>query len=269
MTLMMSFQSPSLFPDSFQSAQAENQRLARLIDHTKLTFAAGEDEVAAIATLCTEAQAAGFYAVCVRPRHIVLAKAYLAGSPVKVATVIGFPAEKVPLAAELKQPTVGAIATAEKLAEARLAIQAGADELDLVLNVSDLKRDMQDGGHRVADELRAVAAVADGRPIKVIIEIDLLTEAEMVQATAWCAETGMAMVKTSTGMVDGGQGATLQAVQLVSDTLRRLNASAVGIKASGGIKTHAQALAFAQAGVSRLGTSSGLAIVQGGDNLAD
>jgi deoxyribose-phosphate aldolase len=98
----------------------------------------------------------------------------------------------------------------------------------------------------------------------VIIEIDLLNDVEIAQATTWCADTGMAMVKTSTGMLDGGQGATLHVVALIADTLRRLNAR-VGIKASGGIKTRAQALAFANAGVSRLGTSSGVAIVQGAE----
>lgn len=251
-------------PTSTESAQLagdDNQRLARLIDHTKLMFADSENEAAAIELLCAEAKTMGFYAVCVRPQHIALAKASLVGSSVKIATVIGFPAHKIKRDAEQQHPTVGNIPTADKLAETRQAIQAGADELDLVINVWNLKQDWRDGGHRVKDELRAIAAVAGDLPIKVIIEIDLLSDEEIAGVTAWCAETGMAMVKTSTGMVEGGQGATLHAVQIIRDTLQRLNAP-VGIKASGGIKTRMQALAFAEAGVSRLGTSSGIAIIQ-------
>lgn len=258
-------------PSSLENAQSacdDNQRLARLIDHTKLTFSADEDETVAIQALCAEAKAKGFYAVCVRPRHVALAKTCLSGSSVKIATVIGFPNHKIKLDREQQQPTVGNIATDHKLAETRQVIQAGADELDLVINVSALKQDRRDGSHRVKDELRAMAAVVGDCPIKVIIEIDLLSDEEIVQATGWCVETGMAMVKTSTGMVEGGHGATLQAVQLIGETLKRLNAS-VGIKASGGIKTREQAVMFANAGVSRLGTSSGVAILQGADSAGN
>jgi deoxyribose-phosphate aldolase len=233
--------------------EVENQCLAQSIDHTKLTFAAGEDEAAVIEALCQEAMAFGFYAVCVRPRHISQAKALLGASTVKVATVIGFPKQKVQLTDERKQPTVGDIDLSVKVEETRQAVAAGADELDLVVNVPMLKRDVQTGTHQVRDELQAIANVSQGRPVKVIIETDLLEEKDIVQVTTWCAETGMAMVKTSTGMVEGGQGATLAGVQLIAETLRQCGAHAVEIKA----------LAFLSAGASRLGTSSGVAIVQG------
>jgi deoxyribose-phosphate aldolase len=259
---MAAMSSPRPSSENTRSVSEDNQRLANLIDHTKLMFAADEDETLAIRALCGEARAMGFYGVCVRPKHVPLAKMYLAGSQVKIATVIGFPNQKVKLDSELQQPTIGNSPTGEKQAETRQAIQDGADELDLVINIFDLKQDRKDGGHRVKDELAAVAAAADHHPIKVIIEIDLLSDEDIVQATVWCAETGMAMVKTSTGMVEGGHGATLHAVHLIADTLQRLNTT-VGIKASGGLKTRAQALQFADAGVSRLGTSSGVAIIEG------
>lgn len=241
---------------------ADTRRLAQAIDHTKLTFAEGESERESIELLCREAMQYGFFAVCVRPRHIAQAKALLAESPVKVATVIGFPLHKVQLQNELQHPTVGTITTEEKVAETAQSVQAGADELDLVINIAHLKQDMQDGGHRVYDELMAIRHVAADRLIKVIIETDLLLPEEIVQVTNWCAEIGMAMVKTSTGMVAGGHGATLDGVRLIADTLKSSNAN-TGIKASGGIKNRQQAESFLALGVNRLGTSSGVGIVKG------
>ncbi len=241
--------------------QDVNLRLAAAIDHTKLTFSSGEDETAAIEQLCAEARQFNFCAVCVRPRHVALSKRLLAGSPVKVATVIGFPPEKVDLAAELKSPTVGNFPTAHKLAETRQAVADGVDELDVVIDVAQLKRDMQAGTRRVAEELAAIHEATQGRMIKVIIETDLLNSAEIEQITRWCVDTHMGMVKTSTGMVSGGRGATPEAVGLIHQTLQKLNAS-TGIKASGGIKNKTQAVAFLEAGVDRLGTSSGTAILQ-------
>jgi deoxyribose-phosphate aldolase len=239
----------------------ESQRLAQRIDHTKLTFGPAEDENQAIEQLCQEAKTHGFFAVCVRPRHVMLAKHSLQDSPVKVATVIGFPAEKIQLQNELQQPTVGKMPTAEKVLETLQAIRDGVDELDLVMNVEQLKQDLQTGSHLALAELLAVQAAAGGTPIKVIIEIDLLTPQEMLHATELCAHANMAMVKTSTGMVSGGQGATLEAVQRIAAQLKALNSKA-GIKASGGIKNREQALAFLALGVQRLGTSSGVTILQ-------
>ncbi|HEY9688167.1 MAG TPA: deoxyribose-phosphate aldolase [Coleofasciculaceae cyanobacterium] len=242
-------------------AVSTNVRLARAIDHTKLTFAPGEDEAQAIARLCSEAREMGFYAVCVRPRHVGLCHELLAGSPVKIAAVIGFPSQKVQLEAEWRQPTIGGFSTAEKLAEIAASLQAGADELDLVVNVADLKQDAQDGGCRVPDELQAVRQAAGEHPVKAIIETDLLTTSEITQATSACAQADLAMVKTSTGMIGGGKGATLENIGLIAETLRALN-SPLGIKASGGVQTREQAVAFLDAGACRIGTSSGIAIMQ-------
>lgn len=246
----------------------ENVRLAQAIDHTKLTFAPGEDEQAAIEKLCSEAKVADFYAVCVRPQHVDLAKEALQGTSVKVATVIGFPAGKVKLENELKQPTIGDFSLAHKVAETKAALQAGADELDWVIRVTDLKLDVKNGSQHIVDELNVAQEAVCGLPVKVIIETDLLNDAEIIAVTQWCAQAGMAMVKTSTGMVEGGQGATISAVRLIRTILAQLQAT-TGIKASGGIKTREQALAFLAEGVNRLGTSSGLSIVQGGNQTVE
>lgn len=250
----------------------DSKRLAQAIDHTKLVFAPEENETAAIEQLCNEAAAHGFYAVCVRPQHVTLAKSALQDSTVRVATVIGFPAGKVRLSDEQTQPTIGAAPFTDKVHETLKAVADGADELDLVIDVALLKAEVQSGRHELREELSAIRDAAAGVPIKVIIETDLLTNDEIVKVTEWCAKTGMAMVKTSTGMVEGGQGATLEVVNLIAQTLKRLNvfavfegapsAGQVGIKASGGIKTRAQAMVFLEAGASRLGTSAGSAIVE-------
>jgi len=249
-------------PTLTQTNQAqENERLAQSIDHTKLTFQEQEDEATAIAKLCQEAKNWRFYAVCVRPQHVTLAQTLLQGSPVKIATVIGFPLQKVDLREELQSPTIGHVPLAEKLQEVRQCVQAGADELDLVINVAQLKQDLKLGSQLTLQELLAIHDAANGLPIKVIIETDLLTPEEIRFATECCVKTTMAMIKTSTGMVSGGQGATIEAVELIARQLKALNAS-TGIKASGGIKTRSQAISFLNLGVQRLGTSSGIAILE-------
>lgn len=242
--------------------QTESQRLAKSIDHTKLTFGPNEVETQAILQLCEEARLHGFYAVCVRPRHIALAKEALNGTSIQVATVIGFPVDKVKLSDELAHPTVGAFHTDEKVFETQQSVAAGADELDLVMNVKQLKADLKSGSTYTRTEFQAIRTAAVGKPIKVIIETDLLSPEEVDFATTLCAETGMAMVKTSTGMVSEGKGATLDVVKQISAQLQQLH-SLAGIKASGGIKNRQQALAFLELGVQRLGTSSGVAILEG------
>ncbi|WP_373532675.1 deoxyribose-phosphate aldolase [Vampirovibrio sp.] len=238
-------------------------QLARTIDHTKLTFAVGEDEQAAILQLCEEARQYGFFAVCVRPRHVALCKKHLMDTAVKVATVIGFPLDTVKLEAEKIQPTIGNFPIADKVAEARQAVLDGADELDVVIHVAQLKSDTQTGATEVVrQELKAIQEAASGKPIKVIIETDLLSDAEIMQISHWCAELRVLMVKTCTGMVEGGQGATVKVVSLIQSTLRKTNPK-TKIKASGGIKSQEQAQSLLKAGAVRLGTSSGLAIVQG------
>jgi deoxyribose-phosphate aldolase len=238
-------------------------QLARTIDHTKLTFALGEDEQAAIMQLCGEARQYGFFSVCVRPRHVALCKKQLVDSSVKVSAVIGFPLDTVKLEAEKIQPTIGNFSIADKVAETRQAVLDGADELDVVIHVAQLKSDTQTGSTEVVrQELKAIQTAASGKPIKVIIETDLLTDAEIMQISHWCAELRVFMVKTSTGMVEGGQGATPRLVGLIQSTLRKTNPK-TKIKASGGIRSQEQAQSLLKAGALRLGTSSGIVIVQG------
>ncbi len=241
----------------------DRQTLVRAIDHTKLTFAPGEDQEAAIKKLCQEAKDYGFYAVCVRPQHIALSKKELQGSDVKVATVIGFPQEKMDLAAEKQSATVGNPSTMEKLAEVGETLKNGADELDLVLNVALFKREMASGGNlsETLAELHEIQNASQGRPVKVIIETDLLTDEEIARATRACVEAGVAMVKTSTGMLNGGRGATPEGVGIIRRTIDEMKAP-TEIKASGGIKNAEQAFHFLEQGVSRLGTSSGIDLVQ-------
>jgi deoxyribose-phosphate aldolase len=241
--------------------QQQNQELAQRIDHTKLMFLPDEDETQAIRKLCAEADAFGFFAVCVRPEHIELAKRSLTNSEIRVAAVIDFPLQKVQLADERSQPTIGQASTADKLSETRQALHAGADELDLVMNVGQLKQDLQTGSQKVLAEFQAIREAAGTIPIKAIIEIDLLSPEEILTATDLCVQSGMNMVKTSTGMIEHGQGARLEVIHQIADRLSQLN-SAIEIKASGGIKTRTQALLFLAAGVHRIGTSSGPAFFQ-------
>ncbi|HEY9746257.1 MAG TPA: deoxyribose-phosphate aldolase [Oculatellaceae cyanobacterium] len=239
----------------------DNQALAQAIDHTRLTFAPDENEREVIDRLCEEAKQYGFYAVCVRPQHVRQAKERLQGTSVQVATVIGFPQEKAMLEGELKRPTIGDFPTVYKMAEAERALAEGADELDWVIRVADLKADVANGSHAVYEELNTARQVFGQTPIKVIIETDLLDAAEIVAVTRWCAEVGVAMVKTSTGMITHGKGATPENILRIRQTLEEM-AAETRIKASGGIKTREQALKFLELGVSRLGTSSGVQIME-------
>ncbi len=237
-------------------------QLAKAIDHTKLTFAPGEDEEAAIAQLCEEALTYGFYSVCVQPRHVAFCKARLADTGIKVATVIGFPSAKVKLDAERLQPTIGRQPLSDKLSQTRQAILDGADELDVVIDVPQLKVDARRGSEVARLGLKSIQEAAQGRPIKAIIETDLLSDEEVVLASRWCAELRLLMVKTSTGMVEGGLGATVDTVKRMVNTVLKVYPK-TRVKASGGIKTRAQAEALLKAGAARLGTSSGVQIVAG------
>ncbi len=221
------------------------QELARLIDHTALKPDTTE---ARIRTLCDEARHYGFAAVCVNPCYVPLAAELLQDSPVAVCTVVGFP--------------LGANRTAIKAAEAEQAIRDGAAELDMVLNIGFLKSGQL---REVLEDIRAVVEVARAaRPpagrdrilVKVILETALLTDAEKEHACRLALEAGADFVKTSTGFAGGG--ATVEDVAL----MRRVVGDRVGVKASGGIRTRAQAEALVAAGASRLGTSAGVALVQ-------
>lgn len=211
--------------------------LAKTIDHTLLK---ADASVEAIVTLCDEAAQHGFAAVCVNPVYVDLAAHLLSGTGVKVATVIGFP--------------LGATYTEVKVQEVKEACLRKADELDMVLNISAAKAGQWDS---VTEDIRQVVAAAEGRPVKVILETGLLTDAEKRLACRAAVEAGASFVKTSTGFGTGG--ATLEDVALMKACV----GPSVQVKASGGIRTKEQAEAFIQAGAARIGTSAGVAIVKG------
>jgi len=219
-------------------AQEWDRSLARLIDHTLLKPEATAEQ---IRRLCAEARHYGFAAVCVNPWWVPLCVQELKGTGVKVATVIGFP--------------LGATTTEAKAFEARQAVEAGAEELDMVINVGALK-----SGHldRVQEDIAAVVRAAAGRVVKVILETGLLTDEEKVTACRLAVAAGAHFVKTSTGFGPGG--ATVADVRLMRQTV----GDQVGVKASGGIRDHATAVAMVEAGASRIGASSSVAIVTGG-----
>ena len=214
-----------------------SQELAGYIDHTLLKPEATARD---IEQLCAEARAHRFYAVCVNGSYIQLARHCLEESEVKVASTVGFP--------------LGAMETDVKRFETEAAIDAGAHEIDVVMNIGWLKdrRDVQ-----VIRELRDIVEAADERPVKVIIEAGLLTHEEKVRACEIAVESGAKFVKTSTGF--GKSGATTQDVKL----LREAIGPKFGVKASGGIRDAATAVAMIEAGATRIGTSHGIAIVAG------
>jgi deoxyribose-phosphate aldolase len=216
-----------------------DRELAKMIDHTLLKPDATEEQ---IRKLCDEAGSYEFASVCVNPCHVVLCADLLRETPVQVCTVIGFP--------------LGANTTAVKVAESRQALADGATELDMVLNVGMLKSGKTP---EVKQEIAAVVAEAKaGKAItKIIIETALLTGEEKVLACRLAVEAGADFVKASTGFAKGG--ATTADVAL----MRRTVGTAAGVKASGGIRSYEDAIAMIRSGATRIGTSSGVAIVTG------
>jgi deoxyribose-phosphate aldolase len=217
--------------------QIDPAALAQTIDHTLLAADATREQ---IATLCQEAQTHGFYSVCVNSGYVPYAAQLLTGQAVKVCAVVGFP--------------LGAGLSESKAREAALAIEAGAGEIDMVLNIGALKDGLFDA---VRDDIAAVKQACGSVPLKVILETCLLDETQKVRACEICRELDVAFVKTSTGF--SRSGATLDDVRL----MRRVVGPNIGVKASGGVRDHATALAMIDAGATRLGTSSGIAIVSG------
>jgi deoxyribose-phosphate aldolase len=212
--------------------------VAQTIDHTLLKTEARPEQ---IITLCDEAARYGFFSVCIQPVYVELAAKHLRGTNVKVATVCGFPQ--------------GATPTSVKAYEAGQSMKAGAHEVDMVIHVGALK-----AGDFAAVE-RDIRAVADathagGALLKVIIENCLLTRDEKIKACELSLAAGAEYVKTSTGMSSGG--ATTDDVAL----MRSIVANRAGVKAAGGIRTAADALAMLDAGASRLGASASIAIVK-------
>lgn len=211
--------------------------LNEYIDHTNLDRGATRD---VIEKLCKEAIEYKFASVCVHPYYVPLAKKLLKGSDVAVCTVIGFP--------------LGMNTTDVKVYEAQNAIDNGADEIDMVINVAALK----DGEkYYIENEIRRIREVTDGKILKVIIEECRLDEEEIVAITHICNECKVDFIKTSTGFDE--HGATMEAVHII-----RENKSAdIGIKASGGIRDYETAMKFIEAGATRIGTSSGIKIMEG------
>jgi deoxyribose-phosphate aldolase len=199
--------------------------IARLIDHTLLK---PEAQPAQVERLCAEACEHGFATVCVNSCYVPLCRRRVEGSNVRVCTVIGFP--------------LGAMLREAKAAEAAAAVNLGADELDMVMNIGWLKAGADE---MVVSDIHRVVDAAQKRPVKVIIETCLLTEEEKERATRLVVESRAAFVKTSTGFSTGG--ATFDDV--------------IGVKASGGIRDYSTALKMIEAGATRIGTSSGVTIV--------
>jgi deoxyribose-phosphate aldolase len=214
------------------------REIAALIDHTLLK---PQSTAADIHLLCQEARRYGFAAVCVNPYWVPLAASELTGSPVAVATVAGFP--------------LGANTTAIKVAESEAAIAAGAREIDMVLNIGELCGGNLDA---VGADIAAVVAAAHARGalVKVILETALLNDDQKTAACKLSQQAGADFVKTSTGF--STHGATVQDVTL----MRRVVGPTLGVKASGGVRTLEDLETMRAAGATRIGTSSGVQIVQ-------
>ncbi len=212
-------------------------KLNRFIDQTLLKATATSEE---ITKLCKEAIAHKFYAVCINACYVPLAKQELKNSDVKIATVIGFP--------------LGASSSKSKVEEAAVAINNGADEIDMVLNIGFLKNQWND---LVTNEIEEVKKTIGSKILKVILETCYLTDDEIKIACQLAKKAGADFVKTSTGF--GTAGATIHHVKLMADEV----GDSLKIKASGGIKNAETALQYIELGVSRIGTSSGIEIVSG------
>jgi deoxyribose-phosphate aldolase len=218
--------------------------LANCIDHTLLNPTATTQD---IVKLCAEAAEYKMFAVCVNPFHVKRAVRELSSTQVVVATVVGFP--------------LGVDLTDIKIAQAQRALFEGAEELDMVINIGALN---ELDTNYVLNEIQSIVRVAKDQPVKVIIECDLLSQGQKILATQICAKAGAAMVKTSTGFVKDGKGATVEDVILLKQTIDNLTLAGgkeIKIKASGGIKDYNQAMALIEAGATRLGTSSSVNIL--------
>ena len=183
-----------------------------------------------------------FFGVCVNPCYVALAKDYLKNSDVKIVTVIGFP--------------LGANTTEVKVYETQKAIDDGADEIDMVINVTKVKDKEKDF---IINEIKEVKKACAGHNLKVIIETDLLTKDEIADCCHYCIDGGANFVKTSTGFVKNGVGAKAEDVELMFKTVRN---AGLEVKASGGIRDRQAAIAMLNAGAQRLGTSSGVKIIK-------
>ncbi|MCA0992885.1 deoxyribose-phosphate aldolase [Pseudalkalibacillus hwajinpoensis] len=215
-----------------------NKELAKMIDHTALKPDTSREQ---IEKLCDEARDFNFASVCVNPTWVSLAAEKLEGSEAKVCTVIGFP--------------LGAVTTETKAFETKDAIQKGATEVDMVINIGALK----DGNNELVEQdIKAVVEAAKGKAlVKVIIETCLLTDEEKTRACELSVKAGADYVKTSTGFSTGG--ATVEDIKLMRKTV----GPNIGVKASGGVRDLEGSQAMIDAGATRIGASAGVKIVQG------
>ncbi len=214
----------------------DSAKLAKMIDHTILKADATPAEVE---RLCREAGQHHFASVCVNSSFVPLAAKLLAGTDVMVCAVVGFP--------------LGAMATEVKASEAKYCADAGAQEVDMVIEVGRLKAG--DAEYVKKDIAAVVQAVRGRAAVKVIIETCLLNEAEKKLACQLAKEAGAAFVKTSTGFSTGG--ATVEDIRL----MRAVVGPELGVKASGGIRTRQDALKMIEAGATRVGASASIAII--------
>ncbi|MBM7607035.1 deoxyribose-phosphate aldolase [Lysinibacillus composti] len=210
---------------------------ASMIDHTLLKADATRNQ---IEKLCSEASEFEFASVCVNPTWVKYSAELLKDSKVKVCTVIGFP--------------LGASTSEVKAFETKNAIENGAEEIDMVINIGALKNQEFD---LVRDDIKQVVDAANGTLVKVIIETCLLSDEEKVKACELSVESGADFVKTSTGFSTGG--ATAQDVALMRKTV----GPTVGVKASGGVRNLQDMQKMIEAGATRIGASSGVAIING------
>lgn len=213
-----------------------NQNLAKYIDHTALK---AETTQEMITTLCEQAREHGFMSVCVNPTWVSYASELLKESPVKVCTVIGFP--------------LGANTSTVKAFEAKEAVENGATEVDMVINIGAAKAGNWELVYN--DILAVVEAVPTDVVVKVIIETSLLTDDEKVKACEAAKKANANFVKTSTGFSTGG--ATVSDIRLMRQTV----GAEMGVKASGGVSTTEESLAMIEAGATRIGASKGIAII--------
>ncbi len=212
-------------------------KINKYIDHTNLKPDATKAD---IERLCAEAKEYNFASVCVNPCYVSLVEQVLRDTQAKICTVIGFP--------------LGATTTEVKNMEATLAYAEGADEFDMVINVGALKDGRTD---YILRDISGVMTAAKGRTVKLIIETGLLTKKEKILACQLATKAGVDFVKTCTGMTRGH--ATVADILLIKENVDE----EMEIKASGGIRTYEQALALIEAGATRIGTSSGIAIAEG------
>lgn len=214
------------------------ENLNKYVEHTLLKQDARKAD---LIKLFEEAEEYKFLGVCINPCYVKLAKENLKDTDVKVVTVIGFP--------------LGANTTETKIFETIQAVKDGADEIDMVINVTKVKDRETDF---LVEEIKLIKSACGGKNLKVILETDLLTKDEIKYACECAIQGGADFVKTSTGFVKGGVGAKAEDVELMYNTVHSYG---LQVKASGGIRDKESALAMIKAGATRLGTSSGVKIV--------